>query len=73
VSTTVPMTARQRAVLARLRVNHPRATVSVLSRQSDRPLVQVKMRWAGTSVSRWFWLTPDGERISSRELGRVRR
>ena len=43
----IPMTAAQRGTLARLRINHPHATVVVLDRnhQHLRPAVRVRLRW----------------------------
>jgi hypothetical protein len=72
------MTARQRAALACLRVNHPRAEVSVLWHALDRrPLqVKVRMRWPGR-YTRIVWLTPSGglelgeTHIRDRQLARA--
>lgn len=61
----VPMTAAQRATLAKLRINHPRADVTLLHRQEDLPLVRVKMRWRKTTFIRWIWIAPDGRRERS--------
>jgi hypothetical protein len=65
-SRITPMTAAQRASLARLRVRHPRADVTVGHpyHQPDLPYVRIKMRWARTSIVRWFWLAPDGSRLA---------
>lgn len=55
------MTARQRAALACLRINHPRAHVAPLACARDKdPLnVKVKMTWRG-HYSRIVWIKPDG-------------
>lgn len=54
------MTAAQRAALARLRVNHPRATVSVLWEPRDKHPRKVKVRMGWSARSRIVWLDQDG-------------
>lgn len=55
------MTARQRAALACLRINHPRSRITVLweARDKDRNRVKVRMCWPGR-YSRIVWLDPAG-------------
>ena len=73
----VPLTARQRAELARLRVTHPRARVTVMRRasQTHLPLVKVRLTWRRPKGARYartatVWLGPDGSRLTSgRGLG----
>lgn len=64
------MTARQRCALACLRINHPRARVSVLSepRDKDPVKVKIKMTWSLQDRSREVWIDPDG----ALELGATR-
>lgn len=57
------MTARQRAELAKLRIGHPRAAVTLPFRQRTLPLVRVRMRWPTRAVT--VWLAPDGGRLLS--------
>lgn len=58
----IAMTARQRGSLARLRINHPRATVAVshITCQKRRPEVRLRMSWP-RYYSRVVWVKPDGE------------
>jgi hypothetical protein len=55
------MTARQRAALACLRVNHPRARVCVLWEARDKKpdKIKVRMCWPGR-YTRIVWLNPTG-------------
>lgn len=64
----VPMTAAQLASLAKLKENHPRATVTVVDprSQGDLPFVRIKMHWRKTTLTRWVWLAPDGTQAHSK-------
>lgn len=66
------MTAAQRASLAKLRIYHPRATVTLVDprSQTDLPMVRIKMHWRKTTLTRWIWLAPDGARAKSVGSGR---
>jgi hypothetical protein len=55
------MTAAQRGELARLRVHHPRARVTVNAHQPIRPAVRVTMRWTDRCAR--LILMPDGRRV----------
>jgi hypothetical protein len=73
---TVAMTARQRGELAKLRLGHQRARVTVPARQEQYPLVRVRLKWPdhgssgrpGRRRSLVVWLAPDGRRLLSGEL-----
>lgn len=57
------VTAAQRGRLARLRVRHPRAQLTIPARQQDRPAVRVRMRWMPRGHQRrslTIWIRPDG-------------
>jgi len=61
----ITVTAGQRAQIARLRINHPRAKVTLPSRQRHRPIVRVRMYWPPVGQDhRWvcIWIHPDGRR-----------
>ncbi len=56
----ISMTVAQRCRLARLRVSHPRARVTLINRnrQHLRPTLRVRMRWS--QRGRTIWIRPDG-------------
>jgi hypothetical protein len=60
----------QRVELARLRVNHPRATVTVPLRQSDLPVVRLRLRWPWRTLE--LWLDVDGRHAHELMHGRPR-
>jgi hypothetical protein len=63
----IALTARQRAELAKIRVQHPRARVSVPFRQTALPLIRVRLRWPGHRNATVL-LAPDGHRLVSASL-----